>query len=403
VRSTLRGKRRWIAASVSVTAALGLVSSLGTVTAAATSGGSSSGSSSSKGGYTIGFSNPQGTQPVLNTFQQALTVAAKRQNITVTSLNANLSVSNQVSDIQQFINQKVKAIVVFPLAGPPLDTVLTKARQAGIIVLGYNALAAYPYNADLDQGLAKEGAPLLANFVLKQLHNKGNVLGVTIGQPVPSLQAFMSANQADVTHGQKNVKWLATVADQTDDIAGAAQPVANALTKYNNKVNAVMAYFDGAAIGAAQSLKTAGVKNAVITGQQGNNDGVGAVKSGEISATLDVMPYNEALIALTMVQQLVNGKSTPGVLYAPVKLITKSNASSYNPWPSEVSKIQSGKSKPPSNLNSYPHSGTSNNGTSGSTSSSSGGGSTSSSGTSSGTSGSGSSKSGSSKSTTSST
>ncbi|MHB8458333.1 MAG: sugar ABC transporter substrate-binding protein, partial [Acidimicrobiales bacterium] len=216
-----------------------------------------------KASYTIGFSNPEGTQPVLNDFQAALTSAAGRDGIKVTSLNAALSVSTQVSDIEQFITEKVKAIVVFPLAAQALVPVLTQARKAGIIVLGYNtvtsetetAAALYPYNADLNQGIIHQGAALAAAFVANQLHGKGNVIGVDIAAPVPSLHAFIAAEQADVTAGHPQIHWLEQVYDPTDDIAGAEASVADALTKYGNKVNAVMAYFDGAGVGAADALK----------------------------------------------------------------------------------------------------------------------------------------------------
>ncbi len=323
-----------------------------------------SASATASGRYTIGFSNPEGTQPVLDDFQQALTLAAAKDGIKVTSLNAALSVSNQVSDIQQFINEKVKAIVVFPLAGPPLVPVLTAARKAGITVLGYNAVttsattasAIYPYSADVNQGLIHEGAQLAASYVVKKLNGKGTVLGVGIAAPVPSLHAFMDAEKADVTAGHPGITWLETVADQTDDIAGAATPVSDALTKYQNKVDAVMAYFDGAAIGASQSLKAAGV-HAVIVGQQGNTDGIAAVKSHEIDATINEMPYEQALIALAMVKDLLAGKTVPIVVHPPVQLISNSNLTQYVPWSVGLKEISQGKLVPPAQLSTNPPAG----------------------------------------------
>ncbi len=329
--------------------------------ASASSGSHASTPSVPKTSYTIGFSNPQGTQPVLNDFQQALTEAGNREGIKVTSLNAGLSVNNQVSNLQQFVNEKVSAIIVFPLAGPPLMPVLTQARKAGIVVLGYNAVttdattssAIYPFNADINQGLIHQGAQLAAAFVAKQLHGKGNVLGVGIAAPVPSLHAFMSAEQADVTKGNAGITWLETVADQTDDIAGAAAPVADALTKYHNNVNAVMGYFDGAAIGAAQSLKAAGV-HAVIVGQQGNSDAIDAIKAGEIDATINEMPYQQALISLTMVKDLLSGKTVPLVVHPPIQLVTKASLGQYVPWSTKLQEIAQGKLLPPTTVSANP-------------------------------------------------
>lgn len=362
-QGTWRWRRHSAAAAVLAVALLAAACSSSASSTAASKTTSSSGGAATSS-YTIGFSNPQGTQPVLDEFQSALTAAAKRDGITVTSLNASLSVSSQVSDIQQFVNEKVKAIVVFPLAGPPLVPVLTQARKAGIIVLGYNAVTTssataasiYPYNADLNQGIIHQGAQLAAAFVAKAIHGSGNVLGVGIAAPVPSLHAFMSAEQADVTSGHPNIHWLTTVADQTDNIAGAATPVADALTKYHNNVQAVMAYFDGAGEGAAQSLRAAGVK-AVVVGQQGNVDGIDAIKSGAMAATINELPYEQALIALAMVQHLVGGQSVPLVVHPPVQLVTKANLSQYVPWSKGLAEVASGKLLPPKTVVANPTAG----------------------------------------------
>lgn len=362
MRSTSRTKNKSVVATLLVAAAT-LLSACGSSTSSSNTASHSTTTTSAKH-YTIGFSNPQGTQPVLNAFGQALTAAAKREGINVISLNAGLSVSTQVSNIQQFINDKVNAIVVFPLAGPPLTPILTQARKAGIVVLGYNAVTLsaatksqlYPYNADLNQGLIHQGAKLAADYVAKKLHGQGNILGVGIAAPVPSLHAFVNAEKSYVTAGNPGIKWLETVADQTDNIAGAATPVSDALTKYGNKVNAVMAYFDGAAEGAAQALKSAGV-SAVIVGQQGNTDGISAIKNGQISATLNVVPYNQALIALKMVTDLLAGKTVPLIVHPPIQLVSKSHVGKYVPWTTGIQEVKDGQLLPPTTLSANPSAG----------------------------------------------
>ncbi|MGH9074155.1 MAG: substrate-binding domain-containing protein, partial [Acidimicrobiales bacterium] len=166
---------------------------------------------------------------MLDAFQKALGVAAKRAGDKVIPLNAGLSVSKQVSDIQELITDKVDAIVVFPLAAQALVPALTHARKAGIKVVGYNAVTTetatsaslYPYNADINQGIIHQGAKQAAQFVAQQLHGKGNVLGVNISLSVPSLDAFIASEKQDVTSANPGIHWVGTAFDQTDDIAGA--------------------------------------------------------------------------------------------------------------------------------------------------------------------------------------
>lgn len=305
----------------------------------------------SSGGITIGFANPQDTQPVLQAFQQALTAAAQREGDKVIALNAALSVNQQVSDIQTLITDKVNVIVVFPLAGPALVPVLTQARKAGIKLIGYNALipgpkppkSAAPFNTDLDQGIIVQGAQDAANYVDAQLKGHGNVVGINIGAPVPSLDAFVANYKADVTKGHSGVHWLGTAVDQTDSLSGGQTAMADAITRYHGKINAVMAYTDESAIGAANALRQAGIKNVTIVGQQGNQDGINAIKAGTIQGDIDTQPWKQAIYAFNMAKDLMAGKSLPPIIEFPSVFITKSNLSSYVPWNTAISEIASGK------------------------------------------------------------
>ncbi len=338
--------------------AIAAVATLAACTSASAPTGSSaakpssaaSSSSPGKGGITIGFANPQDTQPVLQAFQAALEAGAAREGDKVVALNAALNVNQQVSDINTMITDKVKVIIVFPLAGPALVPVLTQARKAGIKLIGYNALipggtapkSAAPFDADLDQGIIVKGAQDAASYVQTALHGKGNVLGINIGAPVPSLDALVANYQKYVTAGHSGIKWLGTAADATDSLSGGQTATADAITRYGKKINAIMSYTDEAGIGAANALRQAGVKNVVIVGQQGNADGIAAIKSGQIQGDIDVQPWKQALYALAMAKDLLAGKNVAALVQYPTVFITKANVSSYVPWNTAITQIKSG-------------------------------------------------------------
>lgn len=345
-----------VAASLSVAActsasSAGSSGSGSTPTTSAASSGSAgadaSSSASTASHITIGFANPQDTQPVLQAFQAALTAAANKAGDKVISLNAGLNPSQQVSDIQTFITDKVNVIIVFPLALPPLQAALTQAKNAGIKLIGYNALlpgatSAAPFDTDLDQGIIVNGAKDAASYVSTALKGKGNVLGINIGAPVPSLIAMVNNYKADVTSGNPNIKWLETAADTTDSLSGGQTAAADAITRYHGNIQAVMSYTDEAAIGAYNALKAAGVKNTVIIGQQGNADGIAAIQAGKIQGDIDTQPWKEALYALKMAQDLMAGQSLPAIVEYPAVFITKANLSSYVPWNQAISEISDG-------------------------------------------------------------
>jgi len=316
-----------------------------TTAAAPSSTGSASAASSTH--ITIGFANPQDTQPVLQAFQAALTAAADKVGDKVISLNAGLNPSQQVSDIQTFITDKVNVIIVFPIALPPLTAALSQAHAAGIKLIGYNAIlpgaaSAAPFDTDLDQGIVVQGAKDAASYVASALNGKGNVLGINIGAPVPSLIAMVNNYKSDVTAGHPAIKWLETATDATDSLSGGQVAAQDAITRYHGNIQAVMSYTDEAAIGAYNALKAAGIKNTIIIGQQGNADGIAALQAGKIQGDIDTQPWKNALYALKMAQDLVAGTTVPAIVEYPEVFITKANLSSYVPWDTAIQQITSG-------------------------------------------------------------
>lgn len=298
--------------------------------------------------YTVGFSNPTGAQPILQTFQKALTGAGSRMNITVKSIDAQLDPNKQVSDVNQFVAQHVDAIIVFPLSQDSLTPALNRAREAGIKVLGFNAILQpttgdiKPYDANFDQGEDIQGAQLLADFVGKQLNGTGNVLGIGIGVPVPSLHYMVDNYKKYLTKKNAGVKWLDTASNPTDDIAGGQKVAADSLTKYQGNIQAVMSYNTDSAIGAAVAFKNAGVKSPIIVGQNGDPQGVEAIKDGRMSAMVDIVPWREALVGITMVKRMLDGKKVPKWIATPVELYTKDTIGKRLDWDKAVSQIKSG-------------------------------------------------------------
>jgi ribose transport system substrate-binding protein len=319
-------------------------------TSAASASSSTTSSAAPQKQFVVGFSNPTGAQPSLNTTQAAVTALGKRLGIKVISLDAQLNVQKQVSDINQFIAQKVNGIIVFPLAPNTLNPALERARKAGIKVLGWDAFtqkpasgaSIAPYDANFDQGLSFGGAKQLATLVGQSLHGTGNVLGIGIGAPVPSIAFQVQQYQKDLASAYPNLKWLGAVQNATDDIAGGQKVTAQAFTRFSGKINAVMSYNDDSAIGAAIALRSDGVHNAVIVGEGGTSEGVAAVKSGQITASVDIVPWRQGLIAATMMHDLLTGQSVPTWIENPVIMYTKSNIGKRLDWNTAVGQIASG-------------------------------------------------------------
>lgn len=355
----MRARRLAAALAVACAAllALGACSSSGHGASGATTGdaGRTAGGASSSGSgkhLVIGWADPDNDQPLFQSVTAALNAAAARENARIITLDSQGNPAKQVSQINTFITDKVDVIVVYTLDATSITPSLTKAAQAGIKIVGLNAIlpaapgdtptVPAPYSTNLDFGYV-DAACDAGKYVAEQLHGTGNVLGVGYFEPVPSLIAIVESYQKCVTAGHPGIHWLGSAVDNSDGIDGGRTAVANAVTRYHGNIQAVLAYDDIAAIGAYQALSSAGVKNAVVIGQQGNQLGINAVRSGQIQGDIQVAPATAAIYMLAAAKDLASGVAVPKFIRLPYTLITKANLNTYVPWDTEVSDIKSGK------------------------------------------------------------
>lgn len=90
-------------------------------------------------------------------------------------LDANLSQSKQVADIEDLIAQKVDAIIVTPVTPTSADAGIAKAVAAGIPVIVHTGLTeSDKYTVDI-QGGGKHFGKVMGDFLVKKLGGKGNI------------------------------------------------------------------------------------------------------------------------------------------------------------------------------------------------------------------------------------
>jgi len=314
-----------------------------------TDAGETSSAASDECTYTVGFSDPAGTQEVDQVYGQALAAAAPYYDMCVTYMDAGLDVNKQVQDINTFIAQEVDAIMVFPLSPGSLDAALEKAQEAGIVTIGLSALVLEEqptaeemgyYDALFDQNSAIGGAKQLADAFGSDLEG-ANVLGVGLGFPVESLQAMVS--NYDRFTGEYGANWMATVENPTDDIGGAQQVVSEALTRFQGeKIDAVYAYNTSSAVGAAQALSAVGQDDAIVVGQNGDSIGVDALESGQIDAVTDLVPWRTALQLLEIASALLEGEEVAPLTFGRTIMYTQETLSERLTWEDAVAQIADG-------------------------------------------------------------
>jgi ribose transport system substrate-binding protein len=207
----------------------------------------------------------------------AVTIAAECPSVTkYVYANGEGNTQKAISDINSLVAQGTTAIVDFPDAGKAMLPVLTKAYQAGTIVVPYRVdpggTAGQNYNAYLSTDFTSAGV-LWGKDVATALNGKGNV--VFLGGPPANSQSLEEYQGLQSVF--KNYPGIHIIGQKPYNVTNwdpalTQQVMASLLSKYP-KIDAVVSDFGTALAAAFPQFTKAGRQIPVIATEDGNSLG----------------------------------------------------------------------------------------------------------------------------------
>lgn len=207
----------------------------------------------------------------------AVTIAAECPSITgYNYTNGEGNTQKAISDINSLVAQGTTAIVDFPDAGQAMLPALTKAYQAGTIVVPYRVFpggtGGQNYNAYISTNFTSAGV-LWGNDVATALNGKGNV--VFLGGPPANSQSL--AEYQGLESVFKKYPGIHLLGQQPYNVtnwdpATTQQVVSSLLSKYPT-INAVVSDFGTALAASFPEFQKAGRQIPVIATEDGNSLG----------------------------------------------------------------------------------------------------------------------------------
>ena len=239
------------------------------------------------------------------------------------------NVQNQVSQIENMITKGEKALVVAAIDGSSLSDVLAKAATAKLPVISYDRLIRQTPNVDYYATFDNFKVGVLqASYIETTLGLKSGKgpfnIELFAGSPDDNNANFFFKGAMSVLQPYIDSKKLVVQSTQTAfaqvatlrwDAATAQSRMENLLSKsYTDKhVDAVLSPYDGISIGILSALKSVGYgtgakKFPVITGQDAELASVKSIIAGEQTATVYKDTRELAKVAVTMTDDVLNGK-----------------------------------------------------------------------------------------------
>jgi ribose transport system substrate-binding protein len=211
--------------------------------------------------------------------KEGMDAYAKARNIDLTWLSANNDVNTQASQVEQFVNAGLDAIIIAPVQADSLAPQIAEAKAKNIPVISVNTnladtsqLTATVQPDDVGAG-AQEMSQMAA-----ALAGQGKI--VILQGPLgssPELDRTKGIEQTLARNPGIQVLAKDTANWQRDE---AVNKTKNYLSSFGSQVNAVVAENDDMALGALQALREAGRTDVKVVGIDGIQDGLNAVKDG---------------------------------------------------------------------------------------------------------------------------
>jgi inositol transport system substrate-binding protein len=268
----------------------------------------------------------------LTAVRASMQARAQQLHVGIQFEDAQNDIGRQLNQIQNFIAQKVDAIIVNPVDTDATPRMTRLVTQAGIPLVYVNRLPGdkqLPAKVSFVGSDETQSGTLQMAEVCRLLQGKGDVV-ILMGELTNQSARQRTQDVYQVIarpqcHGirvldKQSANWKRTE---------AADLVTNWLSS-GVKPQAVVANDDEMAIGAIQSLKQAKrLRGTIVAGIDATPDGLAAMKAGELSATVFQNAAAQGAGAVDTALKLAGGESVPRFVWVPFELVTPANLANY--------------------------------------------------------------------------
>ncbi|RFE02593.1 substrate-binding domain-containing protein [Streptococcus parauberis] len=273
----------------------------------------------------LGVSISTTNNPYFVSMKDGLDSYAKDKKVSLKVADAQDDAARQADDIQNFISQNVDAILINPVDSKAVVTSIKAANSANIPVI---LIDRGSEGGDVLTTVASDNVAagkMAAEFAVKELGEKAKTFELS---GVPGASATVDRGKGFNDIAKTKLDILSSQSANFD--RAKALNTAQNMIQGNKDVQVIFAQNDEMALGAAQAAKSAGIKDVMIIGIDGQPDAHDAIKKGDITATIAQQPAKMGEIAIQAAIDHYQGKKVEKSTVSPIYLVKKDNVDKYN-------------------------------------------------------------------------
>lgn len=255
--------------------------------------------------------------------EAGLQEAARQNNYELIIQSGDKDLSKQQSQIDNFLVQKVDAIIVCPTDTRGIAPAIERANAANILV----------FTADIAAGGGKivshvasdnvAGGRLAAQYIIKALGGEG-VVGI-IGQPEVQSVVDRETGFKEEIAKNSNITLVPTL--NGGGVRDRALKAADDLIQGNPNLKAIFCINDETALGALSSVEARGKNDLIIIGYDAAPEAVAAIKRGSaLKADVAQQPRDIGTKTIEAVARHFQGEAVEAKISVPVKIVDAETA-----------------------------------------------------------------------------
>ncbi|NJM54103.1 MAG: substrate-binding domain-containing protein [Blastocatellia bacterium] len=252
--------------------------------------------------------------------EAGLRTEAEKNGFEVLVQSGDMDLAKQQSQIENFIVQKVAAIIVCPADSKGIAPAIEKANAANIPVFTADISAS---GGKIVSHIASDnvlGGKMAAEFIADQLKDSGEV-GI-IGQPEVQSTIDREKGFKDEMAKHPNIKVVATL--NGGGVRDRATKAADDMLQGNPNLKAIFAINDDSALGALASAETRGKKDLIIVGYDATPEAVAKIQAGTmLKADVAQDPKLIGSKTIETIAKHLKGEKVEAVVAIPVKIVDK--------------------------------------------------------------------------------
>jgi ribose transport system substrate-binding protein len=267
----------------------------------------------------VGVSLHTKTHPFYKQLEAGLRTQAAKDGLELKVQSAEFDTATQTAQIENFLTQKVSAIVVCPVDSQAVGGAIRRANESGVPVFTADIRALQGEVVSHVASNNEQGGRLVGEYLAKTLAGKGKV--AIIDYP-------------EVTSSQERVKGFEEALKKFPDmpivakLSGlgvrdrAATTMENILGAHPD-VRAVFGINDNTALGVVSVLQARGRKDVVVVGFDADDEARDAIRKGLILADAAQDPVKIGVATIDAIAAHLDGKPVPKQVAIETSIVDK--------------------------------------------------------------------------------